>query len=81
MLLKVKDLKKVLEDAPDDALVCSMNFGEDKLQTFSPKAYFIAKNDEGDKLFIFNNMGTSWTDRWKKSFGNVEIKKMIRRLK
>lgn len=82
MLLTVRDFKKALAEAPDDdALVCSMNFGDDKLQTFSPKAYLVGHNNEGNKLFIINNMGTSWTERWKTSFGNVVIDKLIRRPK
>lgn len=82
MLLTVGMMKKALAEAPDDdALICSMNFGEDKLQTFSPKGYLVGHNDAGSKLFIIKNMGTHWTERWKKSFGNVKITEMIKRPK
>ena len=78
MILTVKDLKKALEEVPDDALISSMSFGRNReLQLFTPKRFFIGKSNNGTKLFIINEMGTHWDKEWAEKNDAVEIIKTI----
>lgn len=78
MLLTVGMLKKALKEAPDDALVCSMNFAENyELQLFSPKRFLVGQTKKEGQLFIINNMGTHWDEKWEKGFRGITITKAI----
>ncbi len=80
MLLTVKMLKKALEDAPEDALVGSMNFGADyKLELYSPKRFLVGQTKKEGQLFIINNMGTHWNEKWEEGFNGIKILKTIDR--
>ena len=77
MLLKVKDLKKALEQAPDEAIISYMGFGKNnQLDFFAPKRFFVGHNKES-LLFIINCMGTHWDEKWAKESGDVTITKTI----
>lgn len=68
MLLKLKDLYKVIEKLykqNPDMLFGSMLPGQKDIVLFAPKRFIVAKDNLSDnKFLIINNMGTHWTKEY-----------------
>jgi len=54
--------KKIINEMPDDAVISGLNYG-DKLQEFSYlKRILLLEDSEGNKVIVFNPMGTHYFD-------------------
>ena len=64
MLLTIKQLKTLIQNAPDDALFGSMDFASDKeIKLYAPKRALLLEGFNS-QYFVLNNMGTHWDEKW-----------------
>lgn len=78
VLLKVKDLRKALENVDGELLVADMAFAAgEELQVFSPKRFLLIEAADGQKFFAINNMGTHWNEQWERNNDNAKLRSYI----
>jgi len=64
--MKIKELKKLIENVPDDAEFAVMNFSSDyEMEFIFPKRGLLIDSPQG-KIFVINQMGTHWSEKWEK---------------
>lgn len=64
--MKIKELKTLIENAPDDAEFAIMNFsGDYEMEFIFPKRGLLIDSPQG-KIFVINQMGTHWSEKWEK---------------
>lgn len=68
MILTVGELKRYLQDIPDDAIFGTMHFADKaEIQTYAPKRFLLlqsGKKGYDGPMFVLNNMGTHWNEEW-----------------
>jgi len=63
--MKVKDLKRLLENAPDDAEVALMLFANKyRMEFIYPKRGLLLAAKSGGQVFAINQMGTHFSGQW-----------------
>lgn len=65
-ILTVGELKKYLQDIPDDTYFGFLSFGHKSVEVFSPKRFLYLKSlplGYGKNLFVCNTMGTHYNDK------------------
>lgn len=67
MALTVGQLKKYLQDVPDDTVFGAMSFADKaEFQTFSPKRFLYLSRVNCKNIVVINQMGTHYNDVWEK---------------
>jgi hypothetical protein len=69
MILTVGELKKYLQDVPDNIVFGTMGFAKNaEIEIYTPKRFLYIKSTKkgvSDKL-VLNSMGTHWNEHWAK---------------
>jgi len=64
--MTIKQLKKAIENAPDDAIFGTMDFANGyEINTLLPKRFLLLESN-GKQMYVANNMGTHWNEQWAK---------------
>ena len=61
MDFNIGELKKMIGEMPDDAIIAGLNFG-DKLKEFDYLKRILLLEKDGQKVIVFNPMGTHYFD-------------------
>ena len=66
MAMKIKELKRLIENAPDDATFSIMSFASRyEMEFLFPKRGLLIDSPNG-QIFTINQMGTHWSKEWEK---------------
>jgi len=67
MLLTVGQLKKLIQNVPDNYLFGTMDFASDnEIKLYAPKRGLLLEAFDS-KYLVLNNMGTHWDDKWSRN--------------
>lgn len=65
--MKIKEFKKLIENAPDDAELAIMLFANRyRMEYVYPKRVLLLKDKYGKETLAINQMGTHFSEEWAK---------------